>query len=233
MKASEAPKIMLARDRIPAIITLPTHRRFGKHGMHRAIIFILLAFSAAVAQSEVSPNRMAPRGVRPAEPAAGGCNLMISSLPAFGGIKHGMPSDEVAAAFPAIVSSYWEKLNEDGKGTLAMALPHMSDAALAEGITGVTVEFVDRKVSMILIVYRSDRWAGVSDAIRELSGLLGTDPASWTIQNKGAMLRCTDFIMNASSEPQSPVGNGLTVSPYVPPEKRTPKPSQAADQDQP
>lgn len=132
------------------------------------------------------------------------CELTLSLLPPFFGVRFGASYDDVRAVYPEIEKDkhFQERFAEPDALALFMAESFkLSNKSSLEGALQLNVSFQQKVVTTISAHFRADKWSAVTEAIGEYSKTLGIPETSWAIYNDDAgILQCKDFRFHVGSQ---------------------------------
>lgn len=139
-------------------------------------------------------------------PAAQKCSLTLAQAPAIRGLKLGMDVEEVLRQFPGSSDEPHIRnaisMADKEFGVVRFAVPtrpHASESRFA-GITGLSFEFLDSRLSSLWVQYAGPEWRSVDEFISRLSEPLNLPgPNSWEPVNLGneKILKCAGFVIRA------------------------------------
>lgn len=157
------------------------------------LLFLLVIPTSIFAQSgQRSGNKMR----RSAAQAGVPCELSMSSMPYFHGVKLGMSYEEAASVFPEIKTDkpFQEKHAVDRGGAWDYK------AQDKEEFSAITLVFKNGSIDIIGVRYHGYKWNSVTDAMTDLSNVFGLNKDNWAVQNEGAFVNCRDFGILGSSQ---------------------------------
>jgi len=196
-------------------------RMFRIHVLIRATICLLVATSTiALAQKDPPPSNPKPplqqrQGPPPKTDAPAPCDISMSSLPRFADVYMGMPYDDVASVYPEIRNDkhFHKTFDQDGSGVFTIQAKD-TKTPVKDDTSQISLNFKDRAVWIISLVFVPDKWGSLKDAVAESSRILGVTEDSWKISHgESGEITCVDFRFFISSLPGEPRTNSLAIHP--------------------